>query len=66
MFCERVDLKKTSNHNILELCKILAQAWFTPSKTKIDIWYETFVYEVPHELRNNLGLTKLENTTKIL
>ena len=41
-------------HNIFQRCKVLPQAWF--ARTKRDLLYsmKAIVYELPHELTNDL------------
>ena len=48
-------------HNILELYNISIQTRLTTSKTKRDIQYSKLVYELPHELPNDLRLGILGN-----
>ena len=52
-------------HNILELYSDLVNVQFATSKTKLDISHKKLIYELLHELPDNLRLKKLGNIRKI-
>ena len=48
-------------HNILRLFDVLRNFTFTTSETMDDITYKHGIYELPHELPNDLRLRVLGN-----
>ena len=52
-------------HNILRLFDVLPNLLFTTSETIGDIIYKHAIYELPHELPNDVRLRKLGNIRKV-